>query len=86
MKWTSHYSGTNAQKTDAAEGDCKFYLGTAGFYKAGKTLADTFQQGPAGFRESYKTAKVLLAFVGIRGRWPVRAMVRQACKVLRDRA
>lgn len=74
--YTVTFKGTRAEKEAQALKECKEYLGRS-YKRIVKALKEARAQS-SGLIRFYRWAQLALSFAGIQGKWPVRAMVRQA--------
>jgi hypothetical protein len=83
MKTTIRYDqATRQARTDAALADCKAYLGATSYEKVLQGIRDYWQENRECSRPClYRGTRMALSlFVGIEGKYPCRAMIREAGK------
>jgi len=81
MHYTVKFTGTNQQKESQALAECKSFLGNRIYNNVVKALrVDLLASNPRSRTQHLRHAHTLLSFVGVQGRYPVRALVRAALR------
>ena len=88
MKYTIEFKGTRGEREAQALKATKEYLGTARYLQIRRKLVDWClaqrEVSNVNSRELYRGIQFALVLIGVQGRWPARAVIRDTFTVLRN--